>query len=90
LDTVCNEIIMSLTNYLHECIDMIKSITPFVSLQPTANIKKIHKILVSDIDLTELAFEYKEILNSIDQICKMPLPLLYHIYCNLIFIKMLV
>lgn len=80
LESVCNEIIISLTNFFNERIDvnseMIKYTTSFVSLQSTADIKKIHEILASDTDLMELSFEYEEILNidTINDIRKMNLP----------------
>ena len=79
IDSVFNEIIISLTKFLYERIDInsdfIKYSIPFVSLELTADIKKVHEILASDIDLMELSFEYEELLkiDSIDDIRKMNL-----------------
>jgi len=55
---------------------MIKYIAPFVSLQSTADIKKVHDILAYDTDLMELSFEYEDILkiDTINYIRKMNLP----------------
>lgn len=80
LASVFNEINTSLTHFLNERIDinsdLIMYSTPFASLKPTADIKKVHKILASDIDLMELSLEYEELLkiDSIDNIRKMTLP----------------
>lgn len=80
LASVFNEIIISLTHFLNKRIDinldLIKYSTPFASLKPTADIKKVHEILASDIDLMEVSFEYEKLLkiDSIDNVRKITLP----------------
>lgn len=41
---------------------MIKYIAQIIFLKSTADIKKVHKILDSDIDLMQLSFKYEELI----------------------------
>lgn len=72
LVSVSNEIIISLTNILYECIDISSKI------QQTIYIKTVHEILSSNINLMELSFDYKKLLkiDLFDIIHKINLPLM--------------
>ena len=70
VDAIINEISTSLVEFLNQRFsvdkEVLDTIKPFVQLQPSANIPKIHNLLGTDLDLATLALEYEEILSTDD------------------------
>ena len=58
VDAIINEISTSLVEFLNQRFsvdkEMLDTIKPFVQLQPSANIPKIHNLLGTDLDLATL------------------------------------
>jgi hypothetical protein len=82
VNAVCTEVILSLVEYLEQRFEMdadiVRVIKPFAELQPTTScsLKDVHKLLGSDLDLTDLSLEYEELLamDNLDNARKMALP----------------
>lgn len=65
-DSILNDAIESLKNYLDERLSLddtiVTNTTPFVTLQPEADLREVHKIWGSDLNLELLRHEYYDIL----------------------------
>lgn len=64
--SVCHEVVHSLVEFLAQRFEMDaplqKLLKPFACLQSEANLGEVHKVLGSDMDLSQFAMEYEEIL----------------------------
>ncbi|XP_050537960.1 uncharacterized protein LOC126903652 [Daktulosphaira vitifoliae] len=76
---ICNEIVDFLVNFLQERFDIdadtVKILKPFTELEPSVDMKAVHKLIGNDLDLAELSMEYSELLThkNIEQLKKISL-----------------
>jgi hypothetical protein len=77
VESVCNEVVDFLVEFLQQRFEVdeevMQIIKPFASLQSSANLQKVHKLLGSDLDAAEISLEYQDLLESenIDALRKM-------------------
>ena len=78
-DAIKNEVIESLSEFLSQRFvsqeDDISLMKPFVNLQQSADLKKIHKQFFEDLELQELSMEFHDVLDmeDIEDFRKLPL-----------------
>lgn len=68
VQAIKNEVVLSLVEYLSQRFEVDKAILdvlkPFVCLDKTCDMTKVHSLLCSDLDLTELALEFNYLVSS--------------------------
>lgn len=67
VSAVCNEVVLSLAEFLEQRFEiddnLLLVLKPFATLKKSADLDQVHKMICEDLDLTEIALEYGEILS---------------------------